>query len=179
MMRMLVQNFVLFQLGWLACVLGGASAYPWVGSLVVAGIIGIHLAYAEQVKPELILILCAIVIGTLWDSVLTSMGMMQFSNGTLIEGLAPYWLIAMWALFATTLNVSLNWLKNRVVLSALLGLVGGPLAYYAGHRLGAVQFPEISDSLIIIGGGWAVIMPLLAWIASQYNGYRNSERLAS
>jgi hypothetical protein len=56
--------------------------------------------------------------------------------------LAPVWIIAMWAGFATLLHVALRWLLPHRWLAALLGAVGGPLAYYAGMRLGAVNFPD-------------------------------------
>ena len=41
-------NFVLFQLSWFACVLGGANALPWLGPLAVALFIAYHLTQAPR-----------------------------------------------------------------------------------------------------------------------------------
>ena len=79
----------------------------------------------------------------------------------LIEGTAPYWIIAMWLLFATTLNVSLKWLRHRPYLAAILGLVAGPAAYYAGYKLGGVQIPDFVSAMAALAAGWALLMPLL------------------
>ncbi len=40
----LMLNFVAFQLGWFACVLGAANALPWLGPVVVATVVSLHLA---------------------------------------------------------------------------------------------------------------------------------------
>jgi hypothetical protein len=77
----------------------------------------------------------------------------------------------MWALFATTLNVSMTWMKGRYLLAALVGLIGGPLAYYAGHKLGAVNFSNTMMTLTVVGAGWFFIMPLLVYFSEKFNGY--------
>ena len=49
-----VANFVLFQLGWLACVLGGASERPWLGPLFVVLFVAWHLHVALRPHRELV-----------------------------------------------------------------------------------------------------------------------------
>jgi hypothetical protein len=107
---------------------------------------------------------------------LTAAGFFEFANGVYVNWLVPLWLVSMWALFATTLNVSLKWLKDRYVLAAVFGAIGGPVAYYAGHRIGAVDFYNTLNSMIAVGAGWAVIMPVLMLIANRYNGYLDISR---
>ena len=171
-MALILQNFLLFQVGWFACVLGGASAdMSWIGVALVCGIIAVHLFKANDVRPEIQLILVTVLLGTGWDSLLTTLGMYEFATGLLIDGLAPYWLIAMWALFATTLNVSMTWMKGRYLLAAAVGLIGGPLAYYAGHKLGAVNFSDTASTLTAVGAGWFFIMPALVFFSDKFNGY--------
>ena len=59
-MSLMLQNFLLFQLGWLSCVIGGASSsYHWVGVVVVAAIIAVHLVRACNIGNEIMLILIA------------------------------------------------------------------------------------------------------------------------
>jgi len=77
----------------------------------------------------------------------------------------------MWALFATTLNLSMAWLKRRTWLAVLMGATGGPLAYFAGHRLGGVEMPDPALALLAQALGWAVLMPLLTRIAESLNGF--------
>ena len=49
----IIINFVLFQIGWFACVLGAAKQMPWLGVITVAAILVWHLSQAKQAKPEL------------------------------------------------------------------------------------------------------------------------------
>ena len=173
-MSLMIQNFILFQLGWLSCVLGGASKdYSWAGVAVVAAIVAVHLMRADRIRNEIMLIAITAIIGTAWDSSLMMAGLFSFSNGVLIAGLIPFWLIAMWALFATTLNVSMRWMKNKYLIASAFGAIGGPIAYYAGHRIGAVDFNDTITALIAVGVGWAVIMPGLMALTTRFNGYES------
>jgi hypothetical protein len=165
-------NFLLFQFGWLACVLGGAWQMPWLGTMLVAAIIGWHLRGAAQPQRELQLLLIAGALGAVWDSALVAAGLLDYPSGTLLEGTAPHWIVAMWMLFATTLNLSLRWLQGRPALSMVCGAIAGPLAYYAGHRLGGVQMPDLQAALLTLAAGWAVILPLLVLLARHFDGVR-------
>ena len=48
--------------------------------------------------------------------------------------IAPFWMLALWIAFATTLNHSMRWLMHRPVVAAIGGAVFGPLAYLAGRN---------------------------------------------
>ena len=72
---------------------------------------------------------------------------------------------------SSTLNVSLNWLKKQTLASVVLGAVGGPLAYLAGQRLGAVTIPQQTLGVLAQAGGWAVLTPLLVRLATHFNGF--------
>jgi hypothetical protein len=73
----------------------------------------------------------------------------------------------MWMLFATTLNSSMGWMKSYKKLSIVLGALFGPLAYYAGARLGGVILVEPVVAMAALAVGWAVLMPLLLWLAEH------------
>jgi len=94
-----------------------------------------------------------------------------YTSGIVINNTAPYWIIVMWGLFATTLNVSLRWLKNRTMLAAFVGAIAGPLAYYGGQKLGAVQFLDTEFAFIALALGWAVFTPLLMILSNNLDGY--------
>ncbi|NND61542.1 MAG: DUF2878 domain-containing protein, partial [Gammaproteobacteria bacterium] len=108
-----VANIIGLKLGWLACVLGGANGKPWLGPAVVALIVAVHLALSERAGREKRLLAMVAVIGLSWDSLLAATGLMVYPSGQIAPGLAPYWIVAMWVLFATGLNVALAWLKGR------------------------------------------------------------------
>ena len=167
----LARNFVLFQLGWFACVLGAAHGYAWAGALTALAIVAWHVAHAREPRRELLLVTCAAALGVVFESLLVQSGWIRFDAGVLVEGAATYWMVALWALFATTLNVSLRSLRTRGWLAALLGAIGGPLAYYAGARLGALEFVATGAGLAAIGAGWAVLTPLLFRAALRLDGY--------
>ena len=168
-LRLLI-NFVGFQCGWFGCVLGAARGWPGAGAAMAAAIVATHVVRAARPAMELKLVLCAVAIGAVWDSTLAATGWISFSSGTLINGLAPPWMLALWALFAITLNVSLAWLKGRWFVAALLGAVSGPLSYWAGARLGALSFAEPRAALIALSAGWAIMTPLLVAAAQRFNG---------
>ncbi|MEZ5583023.1 MAG: DUF2878 domain-containing protein [Candidatus Competibacteraceae bacterium] len=167
-------NFLAFQFGWLACVLGGAYGLPWLGTGLAMALIAAHIRWTANPRRELILILTIGVLGAAWDSLLVALGWLIYPSGTLIAGTAPHWIVAMWMLFATTLNVSLRWLHGRLLLATVLGALGGPLAYFAGYRLGGVEFSQLWVGLTALGLGWAVLMPLLTVLAERFDGMRQS-----
>lgn len=163
-------NFVAFQLGWFASVLSAAALAPWFGALVVLGVLAMHLARAARPRAELALLVLCGGIGGLWDSFLVTMGWVAYPSGMFMEGAAPYWIIMMWLLFATTLNVSMGWLKGRPLLAAGFGLAGGPLSYIAGEKLGGIILVDTQAALIALALAWAVLMPLLLLLAERLNG---------
>ena len=175
-MPLIIQNFILFQIGWFSCVISGATpGYSLVGVIAVAIIVAVHLLRADDVSQEAILIVAAMLIGTLWDSSLVQAGLFEFPHSAAINGLAPFWIIAMWGLFATTLNVSLKWMKGKYLLASAFGAIGGSLAYYAGHQLNAVDFSDTRSALLAVAAGWAVIMPALMALSQRFNGYRSTQ----
>lgn len=164
-------NVCLFQVGWFACVLSGAAHRPWIGALIAIGIVGFHLFRANLPEAELKLLLIAVGIGAVWDSLLVSLQWVHYSSGILLPNTAPYWIVLMWALFATVLNVSLRWMRGHWVVAALLGGVGGPLAYFGGQRLGALEFGDATAALAALALGWAVFTPVLLACSTRFDGY--------
>ena len=164
----LIKNFIGFQIGWFACVVGAAQGYPLVAVAVVSIIVIFHLLRDNNLYSELCLIISAVFIGIIWESLLLASGWLAYASSGVASIFVPIWLVAMWALFATTINHSMAWLKNRYFLALLLGAVFGPLAFIAGENLGAVVFLDRTMALTSLAVGWAVLMPLLLWLAQQF-----------
>jgi len=165
-------NALAFKLAWLTAVLGAASGLPLVGPLVILAVVVLHLARADDPRLELVLVVLTGAIGLAWDSVMVSAGWLAYVNGTFVTGLAPYWILGMWMLFATTLNVSLRGLQGRPLLAALLGAVFGPLSYLAGSAAGVVEIVHADIALPLLAIAWALFMPGLSVLASQLDGIR-------
>ncbi len=165
---MLIINFVLFQLAWLACVIGAAQGLPWLGVVVTLLILGWHFFHTKQHKYELILIFSAFIIGAFFDQLMLSMQWVSYQAHGWSTNLVPAWILALWVAFASTLNLSLAWMQGRYFISILFGASGGPLAYFGAENLGAVTLPSTA-SYVALGVGWAIITPALLYLASRLN----------
>ena len=157
-------NLIMFQIGWFACVLSAASALAWLGVITVAMLVSIHVYYTTNRRHEILLLMCAGLLGFIWESSLASISVISYpgQSGHL---LAPVWMVALWINFAMALNFSLAWFKHHLILASLAGLIFAPLAYYAGVRLGAMTFHNDWIALSIIGIGWSILFPFLSWLA--------------
>ena len=129
-------NVALYQAGWFACVLGGASGRPWLGAATGLALVLVHLALVERRADEGKFVALAALAGTAIDSAQQAAGTVAFPSGHYAVWLCPVWLTLLWAQFATLPCHSLAWLAGRPIVSALLGAAGGPLAFLAGERLG-------------------------------------------
>ncbi|HSN04237.1 MAG TPA: DUF2878 domain-containing protein [Nitrospira sp.] len=168
---MIISNFVLFQLGWFACVWSAAAHRPWIGVLVTTGVVVAHVLRAPLRKAELTLVFLALTLGLVFDSLLVWRGWLRYSSGILLPNVAPYWIVALWGLFATLLNVSLRWMRGRWVIAVVFGAAGGPAAYYGGLRLGALEFGNMPAGLLALAIGWAALTPLLLSLSARFDGY--------
>lgn len=160
-MTNLAINISLFKIGWLASVFTAAASIPAAGVAVVATVVLVHLLRAANRPAEAKLLAFAALLGLGWESALVAFGLVEYKAGSAIPGLAPYWIVAMWVLFATTLSGAMRWLRKGILIAALAGAIGGPLSFFAGQKAGAVVFPETTVSLLVIGIGWAILLPLL------------------
>lgn len=159
-----VFNAALFQLGWFTCVLGGNSA--WL--LVALAILLVHLRLVGHRHSEGRLLMTVFALGCVLDSALIKFGVFDFGE---VGRVIPLWLALLWALLGTTLNHCLAWTARPWWLASLLGAIGGPLSYVAGAHLTNVQLPlGLWPSVAILGVIWAVVFPLLHWLAAYFRG---------
>lgn len=163
----LIGNILAFQAGWFACVLGAAAGRPALGSAIALVVVTVHVATAPHPPRELLLVAAAAVVGLVADTALLQLGVLSFPTGTLIEGVTPYWMLALWMVFATTLNVSLGWLRDRPLLAMSMGVIAGPLAYLAGARLGALVIVSPMAAAIGVACVYAIALPLLLALADR------------
>lgn len=174
-------NFVLFQVGWFAAVTGAANRMEWLAVSSIALIIIVHLLLVKHRSREIKLIVAAGLTGFIVDSLLITQGVFSPASYSAVLGPLPCWLLALWMLFAITINHSLGWLGRHYILQAVAGLVFAPMAYYAGYKMQALDIGGGSQfyvSLLIIGICWMFIIPLLFKLATIIN-HRSTSNLDS
>lgn len=159
-------NLMAFQAGWWAVVLTASRGQPEWGLVVVSALVTGHLRWVRPYRSEAILLGLAMLAGLAFDSLLQASGWVAFDGEGMAVWMAPMWMAALWANFATTLNVSLRPLQGRTWLAAGLGGVGGPAAYWGGAELGAMTFLNAPVALAVLAAAWALLTPMLLWAAS-------------
>lgn len=161
-------NFVLFQAGWFTCVLGAAAGHPLPAAAAGLVPVALHLALVRQPRREAQLLLASLLLGLCIDSVHLHTGALRFADAGPFPLLPPFWLLVLWLQFATSLHYALAWLSGRPLVALAFGAIGGPLAYWAGVRLGAAGFgPDLGRALAQIGIGWVIAMAILLPITAR------------
>lgn len=158
-------SFVLFQGVWFAAVLGAAKGEPLLGPASGALLVALALKTTPDLRAELLSILAALCVALILDGGLGGTGWVRYQAHPGPAWLAPSWILALWAGFATTLAPALAWLARRRLLAALLGAVFGPIAYASGQRLGALLVLD-PRAYVLLVGGWAAATPGLIALSS-------------
>lgn len=163
----LVANVAIFNAGWFGCALGAGNGYGLAPVGLIGVLLGLHFAFiAGDRRAEVKALAAVAAIGLLVDTALGLTGVMRYQASPFPAWLAPPWLAALWLIFASTLRHSLGWLAGRPLLGIAFGAVGGPAAYLGGSRLGAIVVPDTTAGfLIVMVPVWAVLLPLLLWVA--------------
>ncbi|MEO5924946.1 MAG: DUF2878 domain-containing protein [Bryobacteraceae bacterium] len=163
-------NFVAFQIGWFAAVLGAGTGRPWLGVVVVPLVLLLAMRMSADSRGELRLALSAAALGFVVDTLLIVSGVFLPIAYATPYPLSPLWMVMLWVNQATTLNFCMSWLRGRYAIGALFGAIGGPLAYLAGAKLGAAAIPS-SGELIVLAIVWMVAFPALLAL-NRYTGRR-------
>jgi hypothetical protein len=163
----LLLNFLTFQVGWFACVLGAAHGMPLLGVLTTAVVAAVWFLAAPRPQAYVLLLALTGVVGYAWDSALAMLGLVRYLPGPVTPPLAPLWMLALWVLFATTLQLSMRWLQQRLLWAAVLGAIAAPLSYLAGARLGAFSLARAQPMLLAQAIAWALLLPSLLLLARR------------
>lgn len=158
--RWLVANALWLQAGWWACVLGAER--PWLLLLVLPGLV-MHLRLCPDANTEAKALLRVTSAGCVLDSVLGALGVFGFGTWPL-----PPWLALLWLVLASGMRHSLAWAGRHWRRGALLGAMGGPLAYMGGARLTDVTLPlGPMETALLLVPIWACALPLLVRLAAK------------
>ena len=153
-------NFAAFQLAWLVAVWGASAGLWWLGPVAVAAWVSAYSIWQKCVRAEAMLWLGAGLLGAMTDSLLVWSGAMAFPESAGPAFPTTPWMVALWINFAAALRHCMGWLCGRFVLATVFGAIGGPLAYLAGSKFGALEI----HSLPAIVVAWLLVMPGLLLI---------------
>ena len=161
-------NVGINQAIWFLCVLGGN-----VGVLFALPLLVLNILLSQNRRADLQMIGLLLPVGVLIDSILQAIGFFSFTwPGFPI----PLWLAVIWAALASLPHHSLGWMKKRILLSVLFGALGGPLAYWAGVRLGAATFHwPILSSLALLAVIWALLWTGVMAVAARQTLHQNDD----
>ena len=155
-------NFVLFQAGWFACVIGAANHQVFWAVLATLGYLAFHVWRSSSPLLEFQLLAKAVIAGVIADTLIANLGFLSFQDAWPSVYLSPVWMWALWALVASTVNGSLSWVKGKPILGAFLGAIFGPISYEAGIQMGAGAWGPNGQlgGLVVIAIIWAIALPL-------------------
>lgn len=147
-----VGGFLLFDVVWLSAV-AGRSEWLWATVVLVVGQLAVT-AYSGRL--HWVLYLQLVFVGLLLELAIGVSGLIAFDGGLL-----PPWLILLWLGYVAMAMASLDWLKTRLWLAVVFGVVAGPMTYYIGTKLGAATVPgPLPAMLIAYAVGWGAYMAL-------------------
>ena len=152
-------NALWFQAVWFCTVLGRDTWLP-----LAVGLLVLHMWLVRDRRDELRQLLLVGSAGIATDAALSLAGVYDFPDGVLL----PFWLCCLWLAFAAALGRSLSWLGGRPLLAGLAGAVAFPLNYWAGQRLGAVEFGyPLLVTLAVLALVWGAVLPLMVRLTTR------------
>lgn len=150
----LYANALAYQAVWFTAILWGN-----LGAVAGCLIILILITTSEHKREDLKMIAFLMFLGFLVDGTLQQIGFFTFRSAAWP---IPFWLLVIWLGLAMTIHHSLSWFKDKLMLAALFGSLGGPVAYWAGTRMGAATFNwSLQTSLLVLALIWALIFPTI------------------
>lgn len=152
-MKILI-NVLIYQAVWFLAILKANQ-----GALIGLVLLTLHLASSRCRMADLKMMGFLLFLGLLVDGTLHQIGFFSFTpSGFPI----PFWLMIIWVGLAITPHHSLEWMKQRLLLAAFFGALGGPAAYWAGARMGAATFNwPLLTSLLFLAVLWSLLFPAI------------------
>lgn len=175
-----IWDFAAFQGAWFAGVLGAATGLWLLGPRVMLLVVIVHLLITPRPLREAVVLLAAAVLGTGLDAAQMALGNIAFAGGIWLDGLPPLWMTALWVGFATLFATTLDWMRERYALAAVLGAVSGPLAYIGGAELGALELNPDTPRLVVAAAvQYALATPALLYLSRRLTGSGAGRRPAA
>ncbi len=160
-------NFVLFQVGWFACVWGAGVNFNYLGPGVVAILVPLQIYFlTSRFTGEMIFAAICGVSGFFLETIMIISNVYLPVNQPDVL-FCPPWMAALWFNFSMLVSISLAWLKEKYFLAAFLGGLAGPVAYWGGEKLNAIIVADVFwEGYAPLSLLWAISLPGLICIHS-------------
>ena len=171
----IIFNLASFYVGWFACVIGAGKQMPLLGPVVVTILLITHLILVSKQPRRESVFLCIVgVYGFFIETIVITFSVYQPLRFFMPHPWCPVWMLALWINFGTTFNHCLRFLHNQIKLGAILGAVGGPLAFWGGTKLNALRITgNFITTYGILACIWALSVPILFFISKRLSPGRS------
>ncbi len=164
-------NLAGYQLTWFVTVSSASHGRAWIGMLTAILFCASQVLWSRWRALDMRLIAAAVLAGVLLDGTLATSGLVRYAAPVPALPLlsCPWWILCLWAAFATTLTRSLGWLRQRRGVAIVLGGFGGPLAYLAAARGWSAVLLSVPTwlPLLALAVGWAAALAILVHVAAR------------
>lgn len=161
--------FAAYEGVWLATVMGAGRDLIWPGAVATFLFAAWRFGVSKTRAVEARLVIVALALGLFFDAALVWTSVATYTAGW-PSPQAPLWLTLLWLAFALTIVPLFGHLHQRPWLAALLGAIGGPVAYLGaarGWHVVAFQ-PPAWHALGLLTIEWAIALPLLCMLARHW-----------
>jgi hypothetical protein len=149
-MMSLLLSSLWFQLLWLAAVLGREHwQWPLLSTICLTCLISLWRG-----DIPLSFIAGVLFTGLFIDSINQQLSLLEFTTSYL-----PLWLAGLWLIFAWYCwQLRFLLIRLPLLLVSMAGAAGGALSYFAGYKLGAVEWPkDHTDTFFILFSEWFLL----------------------
>ena len=154
-----------FKITWMSCVMGEVYINSWFGFIVGIIFLSFYFLFENKKIEALKLILILSFIGYFFDSVLSNLNIYYIDAHTNFLFL-PIWFLVLWPSFSCLLIKCFAFLKNKYLLSFVIGGFFGPLTYYIGITSGLANYSG-KISFMLMSLFWACFMLMYSKIINN------------
>ena len=152
---MVILNIVLLNVLWFACVLGASNGLLWPAVACLFVLLMVTYIYEDINKKDFQVIVFSLLFGGIIDGFLHASGLLVYASPFhQLSYLPPVWILFLWIGFAASIKIGMKWFLDNPILGVLVMTIGSPLSYFSASKLGAVQFGNMPDAMIVIALGW-------------------------
>ena len=132
-------NLVFFQLLWFSCVLGaGVYQLNWLAVLATLPLIALTW-FSPYRTVDVMLAITAVCLGMIIDNLWVGLGILSYPASSF----APFWIGLLWFGLGLTVNHSMSWFRDRLLLGPIIVGIVAPVTYLSGERFGAVTVDNL------------------------------------
>ncbi len=162
----IVINVLAFNTLWTLSMFAAGRSWWWIAPVLVACSAALQLRLSPLPGREALVMVVGAIVGLGADRLAVALGIFSYRGAMSLEFFILF--LGLWINFGTTLRPSLSWAWRKPAVAILFGLFGGPMAYFIGSRIGAIELSEsLLRSLGWVAMQYAVILPIWMMFASR------------